>query len=138
MEDYRTGKRLAKYVPDYVMFDLETTGTSYISDSIIEISAVKVVQAQVTDTFSTLVNPQRAIPYHATQIHGITDEMVADAPLLADALPDFLEFAGDFTWVGHNVMFDYSFVKQWEANHRIKRICYGVDTLKIVSGFLRS
>lgn len=111
MEDYRTGKRLAKYVPDYVMFDLETTGTSYISDSIIEISAVKVVQAQVTDTFSTLVNPQRAIPYHATQVNGITDEMVEDAPLLADALPDFLEFAGDFVLAGHNIQsFDLKFI----------------------------
>ena len=122
MKDYRTGKRLAKYVPDYVMFDLETTGTSYISDSIIEISAVKVVQAQVTDTFSTLVNPQRAIPYHATQIHGITDEMVEDAPVLGDVLPQFFAFIKDRVLVGHNIQsFDLRFI------YKAARELYGTD-----------
>ena len=66
MEEQRKGKRLAKYVADYVVFDLETTGTNIISDAIIEISAVKVRKGSITDTFSTLVNPERSIPYYAT------------------------------------------------------------------------
>lgn len=113
MKNDTMGKRLVKYVPDYVVFDLETTGTSYISDSIIEISALKVKNAAITDTFSTLVNPGRPIPYAATQINGITDEMTAQAPPLLDILPEFLAFAGEDVLVGHNIQsFDLKFICQ--------------------------
>lgn len=106
------GKRLAKYVPDYVVFDLETTGISYVNDAIIEISAIKVRGREMTDTFSTLVNPQRRIPYGATAVNGITDEMVADAPYIGDALREFLDFAGQDVLVGHNIQsFDLKFVR---------------------------
>lgn len=105
------GKRLVKYVPDYVVFDLETTGVDVIKDDIIEISAVKVLGGKVADTFSTLVNPGRPIPYYATQVNGITDEMVEDAPDIREALADFLTFAGDAVLVGHNIQsFDLNFV----------------------------
>lgn len=105
------GRRLAKYVPDYVVFDLETTGTSVVNDDIIEISAIKVEAGKVADTFSTLVNPGRRIPYYATAVNGITDEMVEDAPLLDQALGDFLEFAGNSILVGHNIQsFDLNFI----------------------------
>lgn len=111
MTERSKGKRLAKYVPDYVVFDLETTGISVASDDIIEISAVKVKGGQVADTFSTLVNPGRSIPYDATAVHGITDEMVADAPDIREALWDFLAFAGNEVLVGHNIQsFDLNFV----------------------------
>lgn len=105
------GKRFVKYVPDYVVFDLETTGVNVIKDDIIEISAVKVLGGKVADTFSTLVNPGRPIPYYATQVNGITDEMVEDAPDIREALADFLAFAGDAVLVGHNIQsFDLNFV----------------------------
>lgn len=111
MTEYKTGKRIVKYVPDYVVFDLETTGTNCISDSIIEISAVKAEKGTVIDSFSALVNPQRPIPYYATRVNGITDEMVADAPPLAEVLPEFLEFIGDHVLVGHNIQsFDLKFI----------------------------
>lgn len=111
MENDKTGRRIAAYVPDYVVFDLETTGTSCVNDSIIEISAVKVKNAVVADTFSTLVNPQCPIPYYASKVNGITDEMVADAPLLSDVLEDFLEFIKDDVLVGHNIQsFDLKFI----------------------------
>ncbi len=113
MDHSKTGKRLVKYVPDYVVFDLETTGTSYVNDSIIEISAVKVKNAQITDTFSALINPERLIPYAASQVNGITDDMVADAPLITGILPEFLKFAGDSVLVGHNIQsFDLKFLHQ--------------------------
>ncbi|MDE7313012.1 MAG: topoisomerase DNA-binding C4 zinc finger domain-containing protein [Eubacterium sp.] len=112
MTEFKTGKRLAKYVPDYVVFDLETTGTSYLKDSIIELSAVKVSGAKVVDTFSRLVNPQCHIPHQATQVNGITDEMVAGAPLLEQALPEFLDFIGSHVLVGHNIQsFDLKFIR---------------------------
>ena len=61
----RTGEKLEKYVKDYVVFDLETTGVSPLTDAVIEISAVKVRDGQIVDEFSTLVNPKRRIPYGA-------------------------------------------------------------------------
>lgn len=105
------GKRQAQYVPDYVVFDLETTGISWDQDAIVEISALKVKNAVVKDSFSTLVNPERSIPYQAYKVHGITDQMVADAPLLQEALAGFLDFIGDFVLVGHNIAsFDLKFI----------------------------
>lgn len=111
MAEYRTGKRIVKYVPDYVVFDLETTGTNYINDSIIEISAVKAEKGRITDHFSALVNPQCHIPYYATRVNGITDEMVEDAPVLREVLPEFLDFIGDSVLIGHNIQsFDLKFI----------------------------
>ena len=105
------GKKLSEYTPDYVVFDLETTGTSPSKDSIIEISAVKVKGRKVVDTFSTLVNPGRPIPYYATEVNGITDEMVKDEPSLEEAFPMFLDFIGDEVLVGHNIhCFDMKYI----------------------------
>lgn len=113
MENTGRGKQLAKYVPDYVVFDLETTGISCINDEIIEISAIKVEKGVVTDTYSTLVNPGRGIPFQATRVNGITDEMVADAPCIETALRGFLEFARGQVLVGHNIRtFDLKFIDQ--------------------------
>ena len=100
-----------RYVPDYTVFDLETTGISCICDNIIEISAVKVRGGVITDSFSCLVNPERPIPYRASQINHITDEMVADEPDIREVLPDFLNFLGDDVLVGHNIAgFDMKFL----------------------------
>ncbi len=111
MEEQRKGKRLVKYVADYVVFDLETTGTNIISDGIIEISAVKVRKGSIIDTFSTLVNPGQSIPYYATAVNGITDEMVAEAPDIKEALESFLKFVGEDILVGHNIQsFDLKFI----------------------------
>lgn len=105
------GKRLCKYVPDYVLFDLETTGLSTANDDVIEISAVKVAGGQVVDEFSTLVNPMRPIPYGASSVNGITDDMVAESPVFEQALEDFLEFCKDSILVGHNIhSFDMKFI----------------------------
>ena len=84
------GNRLVQYVPDYTVFDLETTGISANMDDIIEISAVKVKGGIVQDTFSTLVNPGRHIPAQATKVNGITDQMVSEAPLIREAMTEFL------------------------------------------------
>lgn len=78
----KSGKKLNDYVSDYVIFDLETTGTSCTTDEVVEISAIKVVDGKVVEEFSTLVNPQMPIPYWATEVNGITDTMVADSPPL--------------------------------------------------------
>lgn len=74
----KRGRKQDKYVRDYVVFDLETTGINAASDAVIEISAIKVLGGRTADTFSTLVNPQRPIPYHASQVNHIFDHMVED------------------------------------------------------------
>ena len=65
----KKGKMICGYVPDYVLFDLETTGTSCIYDEVIEISAVKVRSGKVVEEFSRLVNPKRPIPYAASMVN---------------------------------------------------------------------
>lgn len=108
---YPEGKKLYKYVSDYVIFDLETTGTSVKTDEIVEISAVKVFQEQIVDEFSMLVNPKRHIPYFATEVNGITDDMVKDCPTIDMVLPEFLTFIGEEILVGHNIhSFDMRFI----------------------------
>ena len=105
------GKRLNIYVPDYVVFDLETTGLSPKRDEVIEIAALKVRDGSVVDEFSTLVNPGRPIPRGASAVNGINDRMVASAPYFTSALYDFLRFAGDDVLVGHNIQsFDLKFL----------------------------
>ena len=79
---------------DYVVFDIETTGFSPVNNRIIEIGAVKLENGQVLDSFNIFVNPQRQIPEKITQLTGITDEMVADAPLEEEALRQFYAFCG--------------------------------------------
>lgn len=132
------GKRLNQYVADYVVFDLETTGISTQRDAIIEISAVKVAQGKRTGEFSTLVDPGRPIPKGATAVNGITDQMVAGAPKLREALSGFLEFVKDSIMVGHNIhTFDTNFVydavlllfgKEWRNDY--------VDTLYLARKYL--
>ncbi len=107
----KTGNMITEYVRDYVVFDLETTGISCNLDQIVEISGVKVIGGKVADNFSTLVNPQRPIPWQASQVNGITDDMVEDAPYIDDVLGQFIEFIGDFVLIGHNIKsFDLKFI----------------------------
>ena len=78
----------------WLSFDVETTGLSPIDgDRIIEIAAVKVKGDRVVDRFYSLVNPQRSIPLHATQVNNITEEMLATAPVAADVLPQIIRRA---------------------------------------------
>ena len=96
----------------YIVFDIETTGFSSIRDSIIEIGAVKVADGKIVDRFSTFVNPRRPIPFEITNLTGITDEMVMEAPGIEVILPQFLEFAGGGVLVAHNAGFDVGFIEQ--------------------------
>lgn len=94
----------------YVVFDIETTGFSAIEDKIIEIGAVKVVNGEITDKFSTFINPQIPIPFRIEQLTHINDQMVLDAPTVDIALPKFLDFCKGSVVVAHNAMFDTSFI----------------------------
>lgn len=107
----KVGNRTNQYIEDYVVFDFETTGISVVRDEIIEISALRVRNHQKVETFSRLVNPGQPIPYGATKVNGITDEMVKEHPRLDEVLPDFLGFIGGDVLVGHNIRsFDLKFL----------------------------
>ncbi len=107
------GRKIDKYTADYVVFDLETTGINCMTDQVIEISAVKVQGKKVVDEFSALVNPKMKIPYRASQVNHIYDDMVEDAPVFEEVLADFNAFAGEMVLVGHNIhSFDMKFIQR--------------------------
>ena len=115
----------------YVAFDIETTGLSPEHNEIIEIGALKVREGKVVDRFIRFIEPEAGIPPMITQLTGITNDMVEGAGNCGEVLPEFLEFCEQDTLIGHNVQFDFSFVKT-----KAKELGYtydhmGVDTLKI-------
>ena len=94
----------------YVVFDVETTGTSSEKGGITELGAVKVAGGEIVEEFSTLVNPEIPITPFVVRLTGITNSMVADAPLVGEIMPRFEEFVEGAVLVGHNAQFDCSFV----------------------------
>lgn len=121
---------------NYVIVDLETTGLRPADDRIIEVGAIRVTEGEQVEVYNRLVQPGRPIPPVITQIVGITDEMLADAPQEREVMEEFLEFAGDLPLLGHNLRFDYSFLKTaaMRYGHPFER--QGVDTLTIAKKYL--
>ncbi len=132
------GKKLNTYVSEYVIFDLETTGISCVTDAVVEISAVKVINGEIVDEFSELVNPEMPISYFASQVNGITDEMVADCPTFNEVLGRFLDFIGDSVLAGHNIhSFDMKFIQRDVKKYFGKVIGNDyIDTLQIARLYL--
>ncbi len=97
---------------EVVVFDIETTGLSALSNHITEIGAVRICNGVVLDRFNTFANPGEPIPEKIVELTGITDEMVKDAPTPAEAVKAFLDFAGDRLLIAHNANFDIGFIKK--------------------------
>ena len=116
---------------DLIVVDLEMTGLQVKTDRILEIGAVRIHEDQITDSFQTFVNPHRRLEERIIELTGITDDMVADAPEADAALEAFLAFAGDCPLLGHNIRFDYGFLKQCAINNGRKFERRALDTLKI-------
>ncbi|WP_316186197.1 MULTISPECIES: exonuclease domain-containing protein [unclassified Bradyrhizobium] len=112
---------------DYIVVDIETTGSWASGDRITEIGAVKIRNHQVVDEWHSLLNPQRPIPANITRLTGITNEMVRDAPVFASVADSFLEFMGDGVFVAHNVNFDYGFIayefSRLDRKFRFPKLC---------------
>lgn len=100
-----------------IVLDTETTGLDYTKEKMVEFAAVRLENGKIKDKFQTLINPQQHIRKSSIAIHGITPEMVADAPTEEEAMPKILEFMGDYPMVAHNAIFDYSFIN--EASKRV-------------------
>lgn len=120
----------------FICFDIETTGLSASRDKITEIGAIKVVNGEITDTFSTFVNPEIPIPAKITDLTGITDQMVKDAPSQSEAVSAFLDFAGDNVLVAHNAPFDTSFIRVACENMGREYNYTSIDTVAISRAIL--
>ena len=95
-----------------IVLDTETTGLDFTKEKMVEFAAVRLENGKIKDEFQTLINPEQHIRKSSIAIHGITPEMVADAPTEAEAMPKILEFIGDYPIVAHNCIFDYSFLNE--------------------------
>lgn len=122
----------------YVSIDLETTGLNPKTDKIIEIGAVKVEDGKITERFSAYVNPGRKLEQRIIELTGIRDEDLSDAPVMEEILPGLLPFLGDLPFLGHSILFDFSFLKKAAVNQKMTFEKTGVDTLKIARKYLQS
>ena len=107
---YTVFSKNIKDIHDYVIIDTETTGLNGKYDQIIELSAIKYINNEPVEIFETLIKPTCHIPYVTTKVHGITDDMVKDAPTIEEVLDDFEQFIEDLPLVGHNLLFDLTFI----------------------------
>ncbi len=116
-------------MPSIVSIDIETTGLDSHSDSIIEIGAVRFSGSRVESEWTTLINPGRPIPSFISQLTGITNDMVRNAPPVKAVIQDLANFVGDLPVVGHNIRFDLSFLQQ----HGILLQNEALDTYELAS-----
>lgn len=106
---------------DFVVFDLETTGLNSSPvygnmDRIIEIGAYKIRGGEIKESFTTFINPERKLSDEIIKLTGITQEMVQDAPVFEEVMPDFFKFCAGSILVGHNIAgFDFKFVDYYCA-----------------------
>ena len=116
---------------DFVAIDIETTGLNPREDKIIEIGAVLLREGKVVDSFSSFVNPRVSIPSKITKLTGITDEMIAKEKTIEVVIREFYDFVGDSILLGHNILFDYSFLKTALLQEGFEFERMGIDTLEI-------
>lgn len=130
MERKFKGKSLFEFPSDYTVVDIETNGIGDMCE-IIEVSALK-CRGGVVSSFSSLIKPSEPIGWFITNLTGITNEMVADAPEVQGVLQAFYEFVGDDIIIGHNVHFDVNMLydKLWLHNGLILGNSF-VDTLRL-------
>ena len=99
------------WLPDLVFLDIETTGSSHLHDRITEVALIKIEQGEVSTKWETLINPGISIPRQITELTGIKDEMVQNAPAFEDIAGDLFSHLEGAVMVAHNVRFDYGFLK---------------------------
>lgn len=126
------GKSIIGFPKDYVMVDIETTGLKSYEDDIIELSAIRMRNNEVDQTFSTLIQPRKPISPFITNLTGISNSMVVNAPIIDQVMPKFLDFLSEDIVLGYNVGFDLGFI----YDHSVQLFNYPVkndylDVLRI-------
>ena len=104
------GKSILDFLDNYVVVDLETTGLDPIYDEIIEIAAVRVENNLIVDEYKSFVKPVQPISDFITDLTGITNDMIKNAPPISEVLPEFLSFVGNTVVVAHNANFNINFI----------------------------
>ncbi len=111
----------------YVVVDVETTGGRPPNDRVTEIGAVKIQRGEIIGEWHSLINPQRHIPAFITQLTGISNTMVRDAPVFADVATDFAAFLDGAIFVAHNVNFDHGFIgsefRRLDMRFKLPKLC---------------
>ena len=111
----------------YAIIDVETTGGSPVAEKITEIAIFLHDGEKLVDEFSTLINPEKKIPYHISALTGITNAMVADAPKFYEVARKIVDLTQDAVFVAHNVSFDYQFIrnefKRLGYEYRREKLC---------------
>ena len=130
--DIIKNKNTIRFVDDYVLVDIETTGLSPIEDEIIEIGAIKVKNNLIVDTFNQLIKVNRRLSLFITNLTGITNEMLETGKIPTKVYHEFINFIGEDIIIGHNINFDLGFL----SNKCKKYINYNltndyIDTLYI-------
>lgn len=116
---------------DFIAVDIETTGLSPVKDKIIEIGAVKVKDGKIVDQFSKLIDPKIELTERIVSLTGITDDMLEGKEQIETVIRQFCEFAEELPLLGHNVLFDYSFLKTAATKEKLSFERKGIDTLFI-------
>lgn len=120
----------------YVVVDLEMTGLNPKTDRILEIGAVKIEEGNIGSTFHRMVNPRMILAEEIINLTGITNEMVQEGHDCGQAVQEFLVFAQGLPLAGHNLIYDYRFLKQAAANQGLELEKEGIDTLKLARKLL--
>ena len=115
----------------YIAFDLETTGLDYGSDAIVEIGAVLIENGVITKEYHQMIDPERPMPYEASAVNHITDDMLSGQPKIHQVLPAFLSFVGDDVLVAHNALFDMRFLAQACMVNRLRIPIVFFDTMNL-------
>lgn len=121
---------------NYVVIDLEMTGLNAKTDRILEVAAVRVRDGKEESFFSAVVNPEVTLSEKVMSLTGISQREADAGCPMDETIQKFLEFLGEDVLVGQNIIFDYSFLKQWAVNHKFPLEKSAVDTLKLARQFL--
>ncbi len=135
IKNYNLGKNL--HDQDYVVFDIETTGFSPRTDKITEIGAVKIVDGHIVDSYSQLINPEKAIPQKVQELTGLTNAILSDKPTVEEIIEDFRDFTKGCVLVAHNAKFDISFIRREFKKAKFDFDYPVLDTLQLARSCVR-
>jgi DNA polymerase-3 subunit alpha (Gram-positive type) len=123
-------------INSYIALDTETTGVNPSDDRIIEIGMARVIDGRIEASYSTLIDPQMKISGRITELTGITDGDVTGKPVIADIIGEIIDFTQDLPLLGHNIIFDYKFIKKAATDNSMQFVKNGIDTLKMARRIL--